>query len=151
MTKGLLFDCDNTVANWAFDLFKLPKTKIDRALGVVDQEGKIIGAFLFQSWNGFNVELSYYGQNALTPGIIRCIAKFAVVALGVTRLTVHTSKRNRKLMHVFHRLGFRLEGTQRVFYGRRDCARNTSVRFVMFRDRLEQLALIPPQVEEKIC
>jgi RimJ/RimL family protein N-acetyltransferase len=146
--KGLLVDADDIVANWAFATYKMPPMLVDRALGILDN-GKICGAILFQNWNRINVDMSYYGENTLSPGIVRTLCRFGLSVLNVSRCTVITSKRNRRLMRSLQRIGFRLEGTQRCFYGANDCNRNTAVRFVMFRDRIEQLAALkePPNVD----
>lgn len=141
MGAGLLLDCDQHVVKWIHSVQQWPiELQCNRAIGIVDKEGKLCGAILFHFYNGYNVELSYYGANTLSPGIIRFIVKFALNIFNVSRLTVSVSKRKRRLMQSLQRLGFKLEGAQRCYYGHRDCNRNTAVRFVMFRDRLEQLA-----------
>lgn len=145
MTLGLLFNHDDLVAKTLYaerqwsDAFKY-----DRAVGVVNAEGKLCGSFLFHFYNGFNVELTYYGESALSPGVIRTLARFILFTFDPARLTVTTSKRNRRWMQSLQRFGFKVEGAQRCYYGRRDCNRNTAVRFVMFRPRLEQLAKLAP-------
>lgn len=152
MSRGLLFECDEHVANWTFATFKMPKMSFDRAIGIVDAKGSIIGSVLFQCWNGFNVEMSYYGVvPTLSPGIIRCLARYVLFTFNVSRVTVSTCRKNRNLMRSLQRIGFRLEGAQRRFYGHRDCNRNTAIRFVMFRERIEQIATLPVKKEQKSC
>ena len=148
MATGLLLDCDETVAKWQANLCQLPVCKYDRALGLLDNKGVIIGAVIFQNWNGCNVEMGYHGKQTLTAGITRCLARYILLNFDPSRLTVITSKRNRQLMRGLQRLGFRLEGTQRCYYGKRDCNRNTGVRFVMFRDVLEKIAKIPQEAQK---
>lgn len=140
MSAGLLFECDDHVAAWLFHQNKWPHYKYDRAIGIIDKDGKLIGAILFQHWNGNNVEISYYGKKTITLGIVRCLARFTLLTFDPSRLTVTTSKRNKHFIKALQKLGFRLEGMQRCYYGRRDCNRNTGVRFVAFRDDIEKVA-----------
>jgi|SRR5688572_1973642 len=140
MGVGLLLNCDETVAIQLFTYYKVPHFKFDRCLVLIDEDKKLIGAILFHAWNGSNVELSYYGENTLTPGVIRYIARFAICTFDPSRLTVMVSKRRRRLLRSLQRFGFRLEGTQRCYYGKHDCDRDTGVRLVMFRDDIERVA-----------
>jgi hypothetical protein len=140
MSIGLLYNCDKFVASTAFATCKLKAMPFDCALGLVKDGNTLKGAVIFQNYNGSNVEFSYYGQNALTPGIVKCLARFVIEQFDASRVTVTVSKRRKHLQRVILRFGFRLEGTQRCYYGKKDTSRNTGVRFVMFRDRIDQLA-----------
>lgn len=137
--KGLLLGDDARVAAWAFRTYQFRPTPFNSAIGVVDSDGKLIGAGLYQNFNGSNVEGSYYGRQTLTAGIVRALVKGAL-AFDPSRLTVVTSKKNRRLIRALQRIGFRLEGAQRRYYGHRDCARNTGVRLVMFREEMDRVA-----------
>jgi len=140
VSTGLLFDADDVVAAYLFASYSQKPLRYDRALGLVDVKGTLKGAVLFSNYNGSNVEISYYGKDTMTAGIVRCLARFIICTFDASRLTLVTSKRNKHLSEKFQRLGFRLEGIQRCYYGHRDCTRNTGVRLVMFRQRLEELA-----------
>ena len=61
MTAGLLFNSDELVANWLFACYLQRRYSYDRAVGLV-RNGELVGAVLFQGWNGANVEVSYYGK-----------------------------------------------------------------------------------------
>lgn len=140
MSTGLLFDCDQQVADFVFSLSQRKFTNFDRCLGLVTSSGGICGGVFFHNWNGFNVELSYYGESTLTPGIIRTLARYIICTFDPSRVTVVTPKRNKQLLRSLQKLGFVLEGAQRCYYGQRDCMRNTGVRLVLFRDLLTRLA-----------
>lgn len=140
MSTGLLYGCDEQIANFVFSTYCRFAMKFDRALGLVDSQGTVVGGVLFQHWNGPNIELSYYGKRTLTPGIIRCIAQFAVKEFNPARCTVNTSKRNKRLIRALLKLGFKVEGVARCYYGVDDCAKNTAVRMVMFRERINQIS-----------
>lgn len=139
MTVGLLLHNDDMVAEYLFNHHVTPRMGYDAAIGILT-DGVLSGGILLQSWNGFNVEFSYYGQGSLTPGIIRCLARILLSVLKPSRVTVTVNRKNRAVMRGLRKLGFAVEGTQRRFYGDQDINRNTGVRFVMFRERIEQLA-----------
>jgi RimJ/RimL family protein N-acetyltransferase len=138
---GLLFGCDQQVAAVGFAHCAMEMT-YDSAVGLM-QGQELVGSVIFQHYNGFNIEGSYYGKETLTPGVVKCLARYLVTFFDVARVTVVVSKRNKQRIRALIRFGFRLEGTQRCYYGKQDCIRNTGVRLVMFRDRLEQLAKLP--------
>jgi hypothetical protein len=140
MAYGLLIGEDELVALWAFETFKIYKAPVNQAIGIVTTEGKIVGAAIFQNFNGSNVELSYYGPKTLTLGIVRALAKATIATFNASRLTVVTSQRNRLFMRGLQKIGFKLEGHQRCYYGREDNKRNNGIRFVLFRDGLEKLS-----------
>jgi len=140
MPLGILVDQDHYVASWAYETFKGMAHNVDKALGIVDSKGTIVGAALFQNFNGANVELSYYGPRTLTSGIVRIIARMALGHFNASRLTVVTSQRNKRLIKACLKIGFRLEGIQRCFYGHDDNKKNTGVRLVAFRDALSKVA-----------
>ena len=143
MSTGLLIGHDVAVANYIFTLYSQPALQYDRALGLVNAKGELVGGVFFHNWNGANVEISYYGKNTMTPGVLRCLARFILLTFDPSRLTATTSKRNRQFIRSLQRFGFKLEGAQRCYYGKQDCLRNTGVRFVMFRGRLEEIARSP--------
>ena len=141
MPATLLHGHDEAVLQYLESL-QWQRVGCDRALGIINDNGYLVGAVLFHCYNGFNVELSYYGERTMTPGIIRGIAEYTIYTFNAARLTVTTSKRNHNFKRALLKIGFKFEGTQRCWYGHRDSARNTGARFVMFRDRLNQIARV---------
>lgn len=139
MSTGLLFDCDGLVAQYFFKSFCWQPFKYDTAIGLL-VNGKLQGAVLFHCFNNFNVELSYYGKATLTVGVARTLARFAIATFDPSRITIVTSKRNKRYIRGYQKLGFQLEGAQRCFYGHKDCNRNTGVRLVMYRERINAIA-----------
>lgn len=139
MSTGLLFDCDALVAQYLFKLYNWKPFKYDHAIGLL-VNNSLQGAIIFHCFNGSNVELSYYGKATLTVGVARALAQFSIAAFNPSRVTIITSKRNKRYIRSFQKLGFKLEGTQHCFYGHRDCNRNTGVRLVMFRERINAIA-----------
>lgn len=139
MTTGVLVDCDAFVADKLFEAAGR-RYGYDKAIGLVDGDRNIVGVVLFHGYNGFNVEISYYGKGLMLPGVIRYIASYVLATFNASRLTATISKRHKRLFRSLQKLGFALEGTQRRYYGKRDCTRNVGVRLVMFREKIEHLA-----------
>jgi hypothetical protein len=72
MSLGLLLGEDILVTSWANKSFNLFPVQYFRAVGIIDTDkGKIVGAAIFQNYTGTNVNLSYYGKNTLSAGIVR--------------------------------------------------------------------------------
>lgn len=140
MSIGLLFECDDAVANWQANLVGGLPCKYNKVVGLIDSSGALVGAVSFYNWNGANIELGYHGENTLRPGIVRCLARYAIATFDPARATVVTSKRNRRLIRSLQKIGWRLEGVSRCYYGKRDCNKNAGVRLVLFRDALDKLA-----------
>lgn len=148
MSTGLLFDCDEEVAKWLFSQQKWPAYKYDKALGLIDSKGMLVGAVFYHSWNGSNVEIAYYGKGTMTPGVYRSLARYAILQFDASRLSAITSKKNRQLIKGLMKTGFKFEGISRCYYGKQDCNKNTGVRLVMFRDVLERVGKLLPKVNQ---
>lgn len=142
MACALILYNDAKIAEWVYATFKLFPMPVNRAIGLT-KDGNLVGAILLQNYNGSNIELSYYGPGTLSAGIVRVVSRIGILEFNLSRVTVVTSKKNKKLMRSLQRFGFSLEGAQKCFYGPDDTARNTGIRFVLFRDRIEKLAGLP--------
>lgn len=146
MSNGLILGEDKAVIAWATAVFALPAMHIERALGVISPEGVLVAAIFLRNYNGFNIELSYYGKHATaSPGIVRSIARIAVAEFNPSRATLITSKRNKHLISSLQKFGWRVEGVQRRYYGRVDCQRNKGVRLVIFREDIDRIASFTKQ------
>ena len=145
---GMLFDCDEEVANWLFKIYKWPAFKYDKAIGLLDAKGMLVGAVLYHSWNGNNIEVAYYGKNTMTLGVYRALARYVILQFDPSRVTAMTSKKNRQFIKGLMKTGFKFEGISRCYYGKQDCNRNTGVRLVIFRDSLERLAKFQSKVQQ---
>jgi RimJ/RimL family protein N-acetyltransferase len=137
--KGLLLDQDQLVMAWARKTFRLWPQPVDKAIGIIGGGGNLVGVCFFQGFNSVNVDLSYYGPNTLTSGIVKFIAQTVAEEFKAARLTVVTSQRNRRLIKSLLKIGFKIEGVQRRFYGHHDNKRNTAVRLVVFRERIDEV------------
>lgn len=144
MPKGILLDADEMVAAWAYREYRRAPLLTDRAVGIIE-DGQLVGAVLFTSFNTMNVDLSYYGKSTISLGIVRALAKIILYELQATRCTVIVPKRPAYLLRKLGAglFGFRYEGVQRRYYGPTDSGRHTGCRFVLFREDLERLISEP--------
>lgn len=110
---------DIAVANWAFTTYRFSPTPFCMAIGFATEREGLVSACLFHAHNGPDVELSYYGQGTVTLPIVRRIARIAVNELGVSRITVRTTRKN-PLRKKIHKLGFQFEGVRKYGYGDQD-------------------------------
>lgn len=149
MSTGLLLDCDKAVAQYIFSIYGWPDLKYNKAIGLLDSRGKLVGGVFFHNWNGSNIEIAYYGRGTMTLGIYRALARYAITEFDASRLTAVTCKKNRQLIKGLLKTGFKFEGTQRCYYGKQDCNRNTGVRLVAFRDTLERVAKLATKASEQ--
>ncbi len=90
----------------------------------------------------------FLGEWAGPPIIMRCLARYTLLMFNASRITVNTSKKNKRFIRSLIRFGFKLEGTSRRFYGLEDNNRNTAVRFVAFREDIEQVARIKEHIPD---
>jgi len=134
---SILMACDHEVAEWclrAFNLFPMP---YNLALGILDRDrdNALVGAAIFDQWNGHNIELSYYGPRTPTAGIVRALAR-AALHFNVQRLSMRTASVRGPLIKQLSKLGFEIESVERHFYGYEKHA----VRLVVFRPQIEKTA-----------
>lgn len=138
MPRGLLTGADAAVAAWAWKTFGFRPMPVDRALGIVDR-GNVVGALVFQNFNGSNVDFSYYGPHTATLGIMRNAALYALSEFNPTRVTVMTAKTNKSIVRFLSRVGAKFEGVMHGYYGPAGPA-SKAVRFMLDRSLIEKLA-----------
>lgn len=114
---NLLFGHDTVVAQWADKKFGRPGAPWFHAVGIIDKEGTLVGAAVFRDWNGFNVELAYYGPGALTSRVIVGLMRYCFGHLQVTRVTARTLRSNKIVNRGLPRLGFHFEGVSKRYFG----------------------------------
>jgi hypothetical protein len=113
----LLFDQDQTVADWVSKKWGHPIPPWYFAVGILNNEGLLKGGATFHNFNGSNVELCYYGPNTLSKDVVVGLFRFAFNHLKVNRATVSVPRKNRLLAKSVTRIGFKIEGVLKHFYG----------------------------------
>lgn len=115
----LIGNQDQAVADWASAVLGKPIVQPFAALGVTEQDGLLKGAAIFNDFQGknANIELTYVGPGTLRRGIIRQIAQYAFGLNSASRVTCKTHRKNVTARKLLPRLGFRMEGTLKRYYG----------------------------------
>ena len=108
---------DKTVYDWACKKFNRPLADYHSAFGLVKGDGPIIGAVVFADYSGTNIEISYCGERAMTPGVVRALMAYCFGHLKVERVTARTPRDNKPMARWLPMMGFRLEGCLRHYYG----------------------------------
>lgn len=104
-------------------------TDVMRALGILSQEGRIIGGVLLTNYTGFGVELTLAGRGCISRSAWQAIGDMAFGELGCERISVTTRKSNKRVCRLAPRLKFKFEGVARRYYGKED-----GVMFSLLRD-----------------
>ncbi len=89
------------------------------AWGVAGKGGQVIGAVVFNDYDGRNVEVSVVGRGAWTRGVIREIGKHCFDALNCRRVSLTTRHDNDLVQGLIERMGGVWEGRKRDYYD--DC------------------------------
>lgn len=113
----LLFGQDDLVAELVASNLGMVISPPFVAVGIVDRNGVISGGFVFNHFNGFNLEVSAYGPGLMKRGIIRAVMHYAFVQSNALRLTARTRRGNTNMRKILPRMGFEFEGISREMYG----------------------------------
>lgn len=83
----------------------------------VEKDGKIVGGWLFNDFNGHNVEINVALDVPLLPGMVRAVKHYLFEQLRVRRVTGRCRESNKKSAGMMNRLGFTWDGRQPFYYG----------------------------------
>lgn len=86
-------------------------------IGVVDWRGNVKGGFVFNGFNGSNIEMTAWLDSALTRGLIRAVMHYAFIQLGCNRLSARTKRSNKPVQSMLPRAGLRYEATLKQYFG----------------------------------
>lgn len=87
------------------------------SMGIVDDAGELVGAIIYNGFNGANIEISFYGPGALHRRFIRAAFDYPFTQLNVIRLTARTRRSNKTTCKLLPRLGFVYEATLKNYFG----------------------------------
>jgi RimJ/RimL family protein N-acetyltransferase len=125
---------DEIINQWTLARFGVRNVNSDMALAIMDGQ-QFVGSVFFHAHNGPDIELSYFGPQTLTLGILRNICRIAVDHFGVSRITARTPKSNKQMTQGITKVGFVFEGIRRNGYGKED-----AVMFGLYGKNLARLA-----------
>jgi len=88
------------------------------AIGVMDKDGHLAGAVVFNDHGLRNVEMSMVGRFHLQA--VREVFAYAFNELGCRRISVTIRARNRDMLRLAHKWGWVTEGVKRNYYDNDD-------------------------------
>ena len=134
---SLITGRDHEVVQWAFAVTNSRPMLYNMAVGIVNENGFLCGAFMFTGYNGSDMEVHYYGPGTLKRRILKDIFIFALKMFKVNRLTVRTRKES--MSRGVKKLGAVYEGSMRRVYGPSDGDEHKAEQWVFYRERMEEI------------
>ena len=88
-----------------------------QAIGFLTDEKKPLAAFVFNEFNHSNMEMTIVAEpGGITRQIIRYVAHYVFVKNDCRRVTVRTRKRNKHILKLAPRYGFKYECIAKQFF-----------------------------------
>ena len=101
-----------------------------QAIGFLTDDKRPLAAFVFNEFNQSNMEMTIVAEpGGITRQVIRYVANYVFVKNDCRRITVRTKKRNKHILKLAPRYGFKYECIAKQFF--RD---DDAVVFRMLRD-----------------
>jgi hypothetical protein len=80
------------------------------AFGFASDDNRPMCAALFNDFSGANIEMTIYAEpGGISRQVLRYLANYVFVKNGCRRLTVRTKKRNKRVLQLAPRYGFKYE------------------------------------------
>ncbi len=88
-----------------------------QAIGFLTDDKRPMSAFVFNDYSDSNIELTVFAEpGGISRGVLRYVAHYVFVKNNCRRLTVRTKKRNKRVLQLAPRYGFKYEGVAKHFY-----------------------------------
>lgn len=88
-----------------------------QAIGFLTDDKRPMSAFVFNDYSDANIELTVFAEpGGISRGVLRYVANYVFVKSGCRRLTVRTKKRNKRVLQLAPRYGFKYESVAKHFY-----------------------------------
>lgn len=111
---------DAKVCGWVQDQYQVRFLPPLTAIGIT-RHGQIVGAAVFNNFEGSNIELSCLGKGAFPRSICRLLARTAFEVNGCERVTIRVRADNAYVLKLAGKFGWVMEGVLRKYYGNVDC------------------------------
>jgi len=114
----LLYGHDQVVGEWAGRQFGVEFVPPFSAIGVITDEGRLIGASIFNDCHsGGNIEWTHVGPRTMTRKVCRAVVHYAFVVNNATRLTAKTRRSNKVVPKLLMKAGFGFECVMKRYFG----------------------------------
>jgi len=109
---------DEAVGRFAADRLGIPLEPPFTSMGIIDDiSGELVGAIIYNRYNKYDIEISFYGPGAMHRRFIKAAFEYPFTQLGVLRLTARTKRSNKVMCKLLPRLGFIYEATLKNHFG----------------------------------
>lgn len=115
--------CSNLVFGQDYRVLSYLENRLDTKLSPpfttigIEKDGEIVGGWLFNDYNGHNIEISVALDTQLTRGMIRAVKDYLFRQMKVRVVTGRCRDSNQKSISLLNRLGFHFEGRIPFYYG----------------------------------
>ena len=105
------------IAGFLEDKLKVKISPPFTAFGFVSDDNRPMCAVLFNDFNQANIEMTIYAETGgITRQVLKYLANYVFVKNGCRRLTVRTKKRNKRVLQLAPRYGFKYECLLKNFF-----------------------------------
>lgn len=105
------------IAGFLEDKLKVKISPPFTAFGFVSDDNRPMCAVLFNDFNQANMEMTIYAEpGGITRQVLKYLANYVFVKNGCRRLTVRTKKRNKRVLQLAPRYGFKYECLLKNFF-----------------------------------
>jgi hypothetical protein len=85
---------DTEIGAWLFEKAKATPRSFNRAIGIENDRGELVGGFMFTGWNGSTLEAHFWGPSALTRQAVRFLFTTAINEFNAAGVIVRASRAN---------------------------------------------------------
>lgn len=104
------------IAGWVARQTRLDLKPPYSVLASIDAADRITAALIFQNWTGPDIEITV-AADSIPRSLLVAGYRYAIQQCGCIRATFKTSVHNQPAIEAMKRLGAKLEGRQRSYYG----------------------------------
>lgn len=107
----------DAIADYVASKLKVKISPPFQAIGFLTDDKRPMSAFVFNDYSDSNIELTVFAEpGGISRGVLRYVAHYVFVKNNCRRLTVRTKKRNKRVLQLAPRYGFKYEGVAKHFY-----------------------------------
>lgn len=127
---------DDLIADYLEKKLNVKFSKPYHAIGFLTDDGRLLSAFLFNDFNGSNIEMTIAAEKGgVTRAVLREVSNYVFNQLGCKRLSAKIKRSNKRALKAAYRFGFKYEGISKHYFPDAD-----GVRFFMLAQDCKWIA-----------
>lgn len=92
MSTKLVVGKDKEVGAWLFEQVGAEPRDFDMAVGIADEEGNLMGGFMFTDYDGDTIEAHFYGPGTMTRRAVSALFRIARDGFNARLVIAHANK-----------------------------------------------------------